>query len=213
MRDEGKIVAASLTPDTLIQHSKHTCPKQPWPETWVEGRVPNAARNARPGAVGPDARKASPQRRGVLDVRRRRRRAKPDKADGPTPPALPRRGGGAFKAAQEGAAREAGQKRKGHGEKSPARNVSSLSGLLEPWPMRLLAAATTWRRAFVVVSGGLASKPSDSCPQSPVIATVSIAGKIVLDSSAFKIILCPWPSLRAFVPWWWDKLLIDCVFL
>jgi hypothetical protein len=66
------------------------------------------ARNARSGAVGPDARKASPQRRGVLDVRRRRRRAKPDKADGPTPPALPRIGGGAFKAAQEGAAREAG---------------------------------------------------------------------------------------------------------
>ena len=67
------------------------------------------ARNARPSAVGPDARKASPQRRGVLDVRRRRRRAKPDKADGPTPPALPRIGGGAFKVAQEGAPSEAGQ--------------------------------------------------------------------------------------------------------
>jgi hypothetical protein len=87
-----------------------------------------------------------------------------------------------FKLAQEGAAREAGQKRKGHGEKSPARTVSSLAGLLEPWPVRLLA-ATTWRRAFVVVPGNLVSKPSDSCPQSPVIATVSIAGKIVLDSS------------------------------
>jgi hypothetical protein len=51
--------------------------------------------------------------------------------------------------AKEGAARKAGQKRKGHGEKSPARAVSSLAGLLEPWPVRLLA-ATTWRRAFVV---------------------------------------------------------------
>ena len=102
-----------------------TCPKQPWPETLVEGRVPNAVRNARPGAVGPDARKASPQRRGVLDVRRRRRRAKPDKADGPTPPALPRIGGGAFKLAQEGAAREAGQR-----AEDTAKNVRPASFVL-----------------------------------------------------------------------------------
>jgi hypothetical protein len=58
-------------------------------------------------------------------------------------------------------------------------------------PLRHPVTFSPWRRAFVVVSGGLASKPSDSCPQSPVIATVSIAGKIVLDSSGavpqFKI--------------------------
>jgi hypothetical protein len=87
-----------------------------------------------------------------------------------------------FKLAQEGAAREAGQKRKGHGEKSPPRTVSSLAGLLEPWPMRLLA-ATTWRRAFVVVSGNLISRLSKSHHQSRVVATSSAAGKIVLDSS------------------------------
>jgi hypothetical protein len=46
-----------------------------------------------------------------------------------------------------------------------------------------LAFFPPWRRAFVVVPGNLVSKPSDSCPQSPVITTVSIAGKIVLDSS------------------------------
>jgi hypothetical protein len=87
-----------------------------------------------------------------------------------------------FKLAQEGAAREAGQKRKGHGEKSPCRIAFPFVGLLEPWPVRILA-ATTWRRAFVVVPGNLVSKPSDLCLQSPVIATVSIAGKIVLGSS------------------------------
>jgi hypothetical protein len=91
-----------------------------------------------------------------------------------------------FKPAEEGAAREAGQKRKGHGEKSPPRAVSSLSGLLEPWPMRLLAAATTWRRAFVMFVGNLASKLPDSYVQSPAIITSMIAGKIVLDSSDSK---------------------------
>jgi hypothetical protein len=65
-------------------------PRSPAPLRLRRSRRP---KGGRPGAVGPDARKASPQRRGVLDVRRRRRRAKPDKADGPTPPALPRRGG------------------------------------------------------------------------------------------------------------------------
>jgi hypothetical protein len=135
------------------------------------------ARNARSGAVGPDARKASPQRRGVLDVRRRRRRAKPDKADGPTPPALPRRGGGMFKLAQEGAAREAGQKRKGHGEKSPCRIAFPFVGLLEPWPVRLLT-ATTWRRAFVMVPGNLVSKPSDSCPHSSSLLQQASPGKL-----------------------------------
>jgi hypothetical protein len=87
-----------------------------------------------------------------------------------------------FKLVEEGAAREAGQKRKGHGEKSPARTACPFVRLWDPWPMRLLA-ATTWRRAFVVIPGNLVSKPSNSCPQSSVIATVSIAGKIVLDSS------------------------------
>jgi hypothetical protein len=87
-----------------------------------------------------------------------------------------------FMLAQEGAAREAGQKRKGHGEKSPCRIAFPFVGLLEAWPVRLLA-ATTWRRAFVVVPGNLVSKLSNSCLQSPVITTLSIAGKIVLDSS------------------------------
>ncbi len=91
-----------------------------------------------------------------------------------------------FKLAEEGAAREAGQKRKGHGDKSPAPTACLFVGLWEPWPVRFLA-ATTWRRAFVVVSGGLASKSSDSCPQSSVIVTVSIPGKIVLDSSDSKL--------------------------
>jgi hypothetical protein len=58
----------------------------------------------------------------------------------------------------------------------------SFVGLLEPWPMRLLAAATTWRRAFAVVPGNLVSKLPNSYVQSPVIARLSIAGKIVLDS-------------------------------
>jgi hypothetical protein len=87
-----------------------------------------------------------------------------------------------FKLAQEGAAREAGQKRKGHGEKSRARTVSSLAGLLEPWPMRLLA-ATTWRRAFVMFVGNLAFKLTDSYVQSLAIITSMIAVKLVLDSS------------------------------
>jgi hypothetical protein len=87
-----------------------------------------------------------------------------------------------FKLAQEGAAREAGQKRKGHGEKSPCRIAFPLVGLLEPWPMRLLA-ATTWRRAFAVSVGNLASKLPDSCVQSPAIITSMTAEKLVLDSS------------------------------
>jgi hypothetical protein len=66
-------------------------PRSPAPFRLRRSRRP---KGGRPGAVGPDARKASPQRRGVLDVRRRRRRARPDKADGPTPPTLPRRGVG-----------------------------------------------------------------------------------------------------------------------
>jgi hypothetical protein len=87
-----------------------------------------------------------------------------------------------FKLAKEGAAREAGQKRQGHGEKSPARLVFAFVGLLEPWPVRLLA-ATTWRRAFAVVFGGLVSRPIKSRHQSRVVSTSSAAGKVVLDSS------------------------------
>jgi hypothetical protein len=99
------------------------------------------------------SRKASPPRRGVLDVLRRRERAKPDAEDGPTPPAQTK-GGGQVTRAQEGAPSEAGQKRKGHGEKSPLPKARPLVGLLEPWPVRLLA-ATTWRRAFAVCVGNL----------------------------------------------------------
>jgi len=44
-------------------------------------------------------------------------------------------------------------------------------------------AATTWRRAFAVVPGDLVSKLINSCPQSPIIATLNIAEKIILDSS------------------------------
>ncbi len=87
--------------------------------------------------------------------------------------------------AKEGAARKAGQKRKGHGEKSPARTTCPFVRLWEPWPMRLLA-ATTWRRAFVMFVGNLASKLPDSYVQSPAIITSMIAGKIVLDSSDSK---------------------------
>jgi hypothetical protein len=90
-----------------------------------------------------------------------------------------------FKLAQKGAAREAGQKRKGHGEKSPCRIAFPFVGLLEPWPVRLLA-ATTWRRAFVVSVGNLASKLPDSCVQSPAIITSMIAEKLVLDSSVLS---------------------------
>jgi len=154
----------------------------PVPPRPFASAAPPFRRNGRPGAVGPDARKASPQRRGVLDVRRRRRRAKPDKADGPTPPALPRIEGGAFKLAQEGAPSEAGQKRKGRGEKSPARKACPLVGLLEPWPTRLLSAAMR-RRAFAPFVGNLAPKLPDSYVQSPAIITSIIAEKIILDSS------------------------------
>jgi hypothetical protein len=90
-----------------------------------------------------------------------------------------------LKVTQEGAAREAGQKRKGHGDKSPCRIAFPFVGLLEPWPVRLLA-ATTWRRAFVMFVGNLASKLPDSYVQSPAIITSMIAGKIVLDSSDSK---------------------------
>jgi hypothetical protein len=89
-----------------------------------------------------------------------------------------------LKVAQEGAAREADQKRKGHGEKSPGRIAFPFVGLLEPWPVRLLA-ATTWRRAFVVFVGNLAPKLPDSCVQSPAIITSMITEKLVLDSSEF----------------------------
>jgi hypothetical protein len=50
-------------------------------------------------------------------------------------------------------------------------------------PLRHPVTFSPWRRAFVVVPGNLVSKPSDSCPQSSVIAISGIARESVLDSS------------------------------